>query len=87
MDKLEKRKLPLIAVIVSTSLHNCCEFLRFNKLNPECFKMVCSIEKLKGISTDTPIIFTHSPDNHYEPYFELRKFATTRFKSVRFIDY
>lgn len=79
-----KYKHPLIAAIVSTDPSNCYDFLKFNCLNPECFKIATSREQLAGLPMNTPIIMVHySPSYQYR---DLRGFAEIRFKNVRLID-
>ncbi|MDF2499341.1 MAG: hypothetical protein K0Q77_55 [Anaerosporomusa subterranea] len=87
MNESVRSESPLIAMIVSTSFHRCYEFVCINKLKPASFKIACSVDKLRGISKKTPIIFLYSPFRHTEQYFELMYFVVERFKRVRFIEY
>lgn len=79
-------KAPCIAIIVSDNIRRCRDFLYHYHLNPNCFKMANSIEALRGIDKNTPIIITHC-NNIHDKYFEMRDFIVDRFTNVRYIDY
>ena len=74
---------PIIAVIVSDTPRHCKDFLYFNHLNPDLFKIATRIDHLSGLDKNMPIIITY----HKRPLLEIGRCIESRFKSVRYMDY
>jgi len=81
----EPKENPCIAVIVSDRIDNCRSFLKFNNLNPKCFKLVNEAHRLEGISREMPIIITHHGNSN--KFDNLMEFVHHRFTNVRYIGY
>jgi len=77
-------KPPTIAIIVSDKIQCCRDFLGFNQLNPQCFKMADDIHKMHGLDKNMPVIITVNSGN--DRFREIEQFVLHRFTNVRYMN-